>query len=441
MVKILLIFKDDALRLVAETSLKAYYRDQVTVHSLFSVQDAVEYLETNASTFDLIVLEQRTPSLTMAKVLFPLGKGAKFILCDDAPIDIASLQQDYIIDQISIKSLDVDLEKMIKKFEVTGQIHSAGGVDDQYVSVRAEIVASYCPLNYDVYVKLGDGKFVKLFHKEDPIERADFDRYQKEKGVFLFYFKKQDYKEVLDHQTKRVDAIANTIPLPAEEVLIKEAVKSHAVVKDIISQLGFTPEAQALAKSCVAMTAKLISNKPQFSKILTDLRKKDGNYVGSHSISVGTVACAIAYKMEWHSAATYFKLSLAAFMHDITIDDKLARVHLVKEMTRDHFSADELNKIKLHPVHSADYVRKMSEIPSDVDQIVFQHHERPDGTGFPRNLSGKFISPLSGVFIVAHEIVEFMTKREGETIDVFLTENEELYKGGTFRKIWLALKS
>ena len=102
---------------------------------------------------------------------------------------------------------------------------------------------------------------------------------------------------------------------------------------------------------------------------------------------------------------------------------------------------NEINRIRLHPVHAADYVRKMSEIPADVDQIVFQHHERPDGSGFPRSLSGKFISPLTSVFIVAHDIVEFMNNRPGESVDVFLSENELLYHHGTFRKIWLNLKS
>jgi len=222
--------------------------------------------------------------------------------------------------------------------------------------------------------------------------------------------------------------------------VVKEAAKAHMAVKDIIDQMGFTAEAQKIARSSVAMTAKLIGNKPKLSKILSDLKNRDGTYVSSHSISVGTLACTIAHKLEWHSPATYFKLSLAAFMHDITLHDDLAKVSQLKEASLEHFTSEELNKIKLHPIHAADYVRKMTEIPGDVDQIVFQHHEKPNGTGFPRSLSGKMISPLSAVFIVAHEIVEFMRNREGEAIDVFLKENEELYHQGTFRKIWLALK-
>jgi hypothetical protein len=46
-------------------------------------------------------------------------------------------------------------------------------------------------------------------------------------------------------------------------------------------------------------------------------------------------------------------------------------------------------------------------IPLDVDIIIHQHHERPDGKGFPAKLNYMKINPLSAVFILAHEIMNF----------------------------------
>jgi len=441
-VKILLVFKDDGLKQSATTCLKTHFGDRAEIMYLTNLQEAIEHLEQKKTTFDFIVFEQRTPRLTIANVMFPLANEAKFILCVEAPVDLTILKTEFKIDQLPITSIDTDLPKMMEStpVEAKAQVKTAAGATDDFISVTADAVASYCPLNHDVYIQMNDGRYVKLFHKGDPIEVADFERYQKQKGVSLFYFKKNEFGDVLNQQVKRLDKLANTVPLPEKEIT-EGALKTQAAVRDIIEQMGFTPEAQALAKSCVAMTAKLLSSKPKLSKILSDLKKKEGAYVGSHSISVGTVACAIADKMNWHSVATYFKLSLAAFMHDITLEDKLAKVHLMTDVLEGNFSQEEINKIKLHPVHAADYVRKMSEIPADVDQIVFQHHERGDGSGFPRSLSGKFISPLSSVFIVAHDLVNFMTTREGENMRVFLIEHEELYKSANFRKVWLALKT
>jgi len=440
MINALLVFKDEAVQQKVVNSLQIYYRNQLKIETILSLQEAIEHLEANKTNFDLILFEQKSPSLTMAKILFPLGNGAKYIMCEETRHDVTPISSDYIVEHLPLNAIDVELPKLIKKLEVLGHLLPVTNVQEEYVSVSADVMASYCPLNYNVFIKMGESRFVKLFNKGDQIDRADFDRYQKEKGVKFFYFSKSEYKEVLENSSHKLDAIANTEPLPAD-IVVKEAIKSHEAVKDIISQLGFTPQAQMIAKSSVAMTMKLLGSKPKLAKILDDLKKKEGDYISSHSIAVGTLACAIAYKMEWHSAATFFKLSLAAFMHDITLSDKLAHINSLEEATKNKYSAEEINKIKLHPVHAADYVRRMNEIPPDVDQVVFQHHERPDGSGFPRSLSGKFISPLSSVFIISHAIVDFMHAREGESIDVFLAENEELYHQGTFRKIWLALKS
>ncbi len=440
MINTLLVFKDEVFKKNTIEALKAFYLDQVKVITIPTLQEAIEHLEINKSGYDLIVFEQRSNSITLSKVLYSLGNGAKFISCDDVQSDTSILPEDYIIESIALLSIPVELPKIIKKFEALGYLVPITGIKDEYISVKPEIMVSYCPLNYNVFIKMGDGRFVRLFNKGDPIEKADFERYQKEKGIELFYFKKSEYQEVLEKTASKLERITNTVPLP-EAVVIQEAIKSHAIVKDFIQQVGFTSEAQLLARSSVAMTAKLMGSHPKLSKILSDLKKKDGNYVSSHSISLGTLSCAIAHKLEWNSAATYFKLSLAAFIHDITLSDKLAKINHLSQANKEEFTSEEINKIKLHPIHGADYVRRMSAIPADVDQIVFQHHEQPDGSGFPRGLVGKFVSPLSSVFIIAHAIIEFMIKREGESIETFLKENEELYRHGNFRKIWLALKT
>ena len=440
MITTLLIFKSDVLQHIVTKILQEYYRGQLEITCVLTIQDAVEAIEQNKTKFDLIVFEHQGSSMTMAKMLFAIGSGAKFIMCDDEPIDITELQYEYAIERILLNTVEAEIPKVLKRYELFGHLPPVV-IDEEYVSVKAEIVASFCPLNNNVYVKLGTGKFLKLFNKGDPIERADFDRYQHEKGIENFYYKRVEYLDVLDKQVKRLEKLASAVPL-SEAAIVKEAEKSHAMVRDLVKQLGFTKEAQMIAKSSVQMTAKLIGSKPKLSKILTDLKSKEGDYVSGHSISLGGLACALAHKLEWNSAGTYFKLSLAAFIHDITLDDRLAKEGSLRDASlAGTFSSDDLIKIKLHTIHAADYVRKMNEIPSDVDQIVFQHHEKGDGSGFPRSLTSKFISPLATIFIVAHDLLDYLTRSGGETMEGFLEEYEHIYKSGNFRKTWLALKA
>ena len=440
MINILLIFKNMDLQNQLDGILKNYFQGEARIQCLPTLQDAIELLELKSISFDLIVLEQNTPSFTMSKMILSLGGNAKFILCSDNPVNIESVRGEYRIEQLQMDLLESSIIKTIHKFEEIKHLIPTPTPKDEFVSVSTQIMASYCPLNYDVYIKLIDGRFLKIFKKGDPVEKSDFDDYQLKKHVDLFYFKKAEYQEVLDKEIELIEKITNTVPIPVVTVHM-EAVKAHVVVSDLIKQMGFTSGAQMIAKSAVMMIVKLIGLKPQLSKILTDLKHKEGDYVSTHSIALGEIACAIAHQMELNSAATFFKLTLAAFIHDITLDDRLAIVKDVSsKSTSEQYSVEDLHTIKIHPIHAADYVRKMNEIPPDVDQIVYQHHERPDGSGFPRNLSGSHISPLSAIFITSHELLDFLLENENGTLQTFLSSRVYFFQHGFFKKIWAALR-
>ena len=82
-------------------------------------------------------------------------------------------------------------------------------------------------------------------------------------------------------------------------------------------------------------------------------------------------------------------------------------------------------------------------MPPDVDSIIAQHHERPDGSGFPRGLTHLRIGPLATVFIVAHDIVTYLFDNDiaganvekGLDLDKFIEQKSKTYQMGTFKKV------
>jgi len=91
-------------------------------------------------------------------------------------------------------------------------------------------------------------------------------------------------------------------------------------------------------------------------------------------------------------------------------------------------------------MRAAELARKFPEIPPDVDLLIMQQHELPDGTGFPRHLSAKQISPLGALFIVAHELVHFIHEKGPEfQMKDFLELNIDRYNVGQFKKILACL--
>ena len=77
-----------------------------------------------------------------------------------------------------------------------------------------------------------------------------------------------------------------------------------------------------------------------------------------------------------------------------------------------------------------------------MDIILSQHHERPDGTGFPRGMAGKLISPLSALFIMAQDLVHTVMEDPRTNAEDFFKDHASLYQAGQFKKILaLVLKS
>jgi hypothetical protein len=73
----------------------------------------------------------------------------------------------------------------------------------------------------------------------------------------------------------------------------------------------------------------------------------------------------------------------------------------------ERLSGDELKPVWAHPLTSSMLVDRFAEYPKDVVRAIVEHHERLDGSGYPRGLAGEAISPLGRVLALA-EVVTAM---------------------------------
>ncbi len=108
-------------------------------------------------------------------------------------------------------------------------------------------------------------------------------------------------------------------------------------------------------------------------------------YTAGHQIRVADLACAIAEKMGLKEDMIY-GLRMASVIHDlgkITIPGEI----LCKP---GKLSEPEYQMVKTHAQLGFDILSKI-DFPWPVAEIVLQHHERLDGSGYPRGLSGESI--------------------------------------------------
>jgi HD-GYP domain-containing protein (c-di-GMP phosphodiesterase class II) len=135
-------------------------------------------------------------------------------------------------------------------------------------------------------------------------------------------------------------------------------------------------------------------------------------------------------------ADSHFSLALAAFLHDLPLkDDDLARISSLSELTfkSEGLQREQVEAFMKHPEEAAQLVRQLRDVPAEVAAIVEQHHERPDGTGFPKELGFAKIGRLSSIFILAHELYRYsLSQSSPPTIQAWLKDLDPSFKKGNF---------
>jgi putative nucleotidyltransferase with HDIG domain len=148
---------------------------------------------------------------------------------------------------------------------------------------------------------------------------------------------------------------------------------------------------------------------------LAAIAEKRDPFAGGHHQRVTRLACAIAREMGL-SEEQIEGLRMAALIHDIGKIFVPVQI-LVKPIP---LSDLEHNLMKSHVQASYDLLKTI-EFPWPVAQIVLQHHERLDSSGYPQGLSGDDILLEARILAVA-DLVDIMTSRQPQRLALSIDE-------------------
>jgi len=312
-----------------------------------------------------------------------------------------------------------------------------------YCRIPTALLLRYSPLRADIYVRLSEDKFVKLFLKGDVFDKDDLEKYLGKKKIRFLHILNDQVDEFSKKLERDLLVVLNAESASPQE-LQKAAVSGLDVIRELREKLGFTPSVQVLILTTCKVMAKCASMHLKLKDLFTNLAKNSDQYIAVHSTVLAQISCSIASVMKWNSDSTYQKLTMASILHDITLTNPIiAEVRTVDElsMRRKEFSEADIQKYLVHPNEASDLTLLITEMLPDVDTIIAQHHELPDGTGFPRKLAGMRISPLAAVFIVAHDLVSEVIATGGMVnIANMLDKYRDKYSTGNFKKILIALE-
>ncbi|WP_404453951.1 HD-GYP domain-containing protein [Virgibacillus necropolis] len=199
------------------------------------------------------------------------------------------------------------------------------------------------------------------------------------------------------------DELTNDIQI--ESVISEEArIDATKTIKDTfndIKQNGLADRSYILEKKGKQMSSVVerlldeIMNKKDALSLLADVFVTD-DYIFQHSLNVTIYSLAIGMELNL-TKDKLVEIGVGSMLHDIGkifIDPEI-----LKKPTK--LSSIEYEMIKCHTQYGYDFLRKQGGIPLMVAHCAFQHHERLDGSGYPRGIDGDQIHLYAKIIAVA----------------------------------------
>ncbi|QEY33690.1 HD-GYP domain-containing protein [Caproiciproducens galactitolivorans] len=127
------------------------------------------------------------------------------------------------------------------------------------------------------------------------------------------------------------------------------------------------------------------------------------DYTYNHSLGVSILSIAIGLELGLKTQELY-DLGLCALLHDI---GKMAvPISIISKPAK--LTEEEFNIVKQHPSNGALFFLKHHLANKSICEGILTHHEKYDGTGYPRGLSGEDI-PLFGRIISVADVYDALT--------------------------------
>jgi PAS domain S-box-containing protein/putative nucleotidyltransferase with HDIG domain len=222
-------------------------------------------------------------------------------------------------------------------------------------------------------------------------------------------------EETTNFQINQVDANGKIIPMEINATPVRKGgriVAIEGIMRDITDRKLVEEEAKHSTEKLV----KAMEDTIQAMAMIVEMRDP---YTAGHQRRVTQLACAIAREIGI-SEDRITGLRLAGLIHDI------GKVRIPAEILTnpDGLSKAEFTMIKMHPEIGYD-ILKTIDLPWPIAQIVHQHHERMNGSGYPGGISGEdiiFEARILAVADVVEAIASHRPYRPARGIDVALDE-------------------
>ena len=180
-----------------------------------------------------------------------------------------------------------------------------------------------------------------------------------------------------------------------------EATRAVRSVMDDV-RVGRQVEQAPVRAAVEKITASVLRNSHAILT-LRRLQQRVDDYTYNHAVGVCAMLVAFGKSLELDEAMLH-QLALGGLLHDVGLM-KLSTELITKP---GKLTEDEFKVVRSHVVMGLDVASTLPGLPRHALEVLAEHHERMDGTGYPKGLKGEAIS-LAGRMAAIVDVYDAMT--------------------------------
>lgn len=192
--------------------------------------------------------------------------------------------------------------------------------------------------------------------------------------------------------------------------IVAESVEMHSLLRSqaeaLVENISHTGRIDSRrARQSVSSIADSLENNIAAMVWLTRIKRAD-EYTAQHCVNVAILSMGLAQALEWQQDQIELA-GLAGMLHD------LGKTQLDKTILNKpgRLSAKEYGHVKQHARLGYLMLREDDEVHPAVAQAVLEHHERPDGGGYPNGRNRATLQPMSALISVVDAYDAITSKR------------------------------
>ena len=277
-------------------------------------------------------------------------------------------------------------------------------------SVKLIDVSPETKLEFDTYIYLpANNKHIKFTSSGTSLSRERAERLKSHQVGSLFV-PAPEMKKFYEYTSNRLKEIRSSSDLSETE----RAERLKSSVRDLFGSIfseavdstesgkGLVSEGQKIVKSYLTTDG----GQNWFSRF----QAISADTVDSYSHASNTAAYATLFAIGLN-LPNVEEIAMAALLHDLG----MARVPKeILDKPRNQWTPAETEKFQKHIDYTMDIIREKKLILSDlVRKAIMQHHEKFNGTGYPKGLAGTRIAVEAQLLVIADLFDELTTIQPG----------------------------